>query len=65
MIISRTCPLTGVLIEMDLPVTEEQMQRYNRGELAQRVFPNLTADEREFIISGATADIWDVMFPDQ
>ena len=50
---------------MDLPVTEEQMQRYNRGELAQRVFPNLSADEREFIISGATADIWDVMFPDQ
>lgn len=65
MIISRTCPLTGMLIEMDLPVTEEQMQRYNRGELAQRVFPNLSADEREFIISGATADVWDVMFPDQ
>lgn len=64
MIIRRSCPVTGEWKEMDLPVTEEQMHRYNSGELAQRVFPHLSADEREFIISGATADIWDEMFPE-
>lgn len=60
--IQRQCVMTGVWKEMDLPVTEEQMARYNNGEMAQRAFPNLTADEREFIISGTTADVWEAMF---
>ena len=56
--------MTGELKEMDLPITEEQMLKYNNGEMAQRAFPNLTADEREFIITGTTADVWEAIFSD-
>ena len=31
----------------------------------QEVFPNLTVEEREFLISGTTAAEWDAMFPEE
>ena len=47
---------------MNLDVTRQQLSNYERGELLQTAFPNLTADEREFIKTGITADEWDSMF---
>ena len=44
--------LTGKHNEMDLDVTEEQIRRFERGELVQNVFPNLTPTEHEFLITG-------------
>lgn len=40
--------------EMDLDVTEEQLARHRDGELVQNVFPHLSAEEREFLITGMT-----------
>jgi hypothetical protein len=62
MIIKRTSAFTGITREVDLPVTEEQMNRYNNGELIQRAFPQLTPGQREFILTGVTDDEWDDMF---
>ena len=48
---------------MDLPVTQQQMDRWEAGELIQNVMPDLTAEQREFLISGVTPPEWDRMFP--
>ncbi len=48
---------------MELDVTEAQLNRYNSGRFTlQDCFPNLSADEREFIKSGITADEWEETF---
>ena len=44
--------LTGKHNEMDLDVTEEQIRRFENGELVQNVFPHLNPTEREFLITG-------------
>ena len=63
MIIKRTSQVSGITREFDLPVTLEQMGRYESGlETIQDIFPHLTADEREFIKTGVTAEEWDNMF---
>jgi len=65
MIFSRKSPFTGKVNAMDLPVTIEQVQKWENGELIQNAMPNLSADEREFLISGYTADDWSKMFGDE
>lgn len=63
MLIERKSPLTGELRTKDLDITEEQVQRYNNGELAQFAFPNLSPSDREFYISGLTDEEWNEIFP--
>lgn len=53
----------GKDVSMVLDVTEEQLQRFERGEFAQDVFPNLSAGEREFLITGTTPEEWAKIFP--
>jgi hypothetical protein len=43
---------------MDLPVTAQQIEAYERGSLLQEAFPNLDADQREFIKTGITKEEW-------
>lgn len=63
MIIKRTSSISGKQREMDLPVTQEQLNKYASGMYKiQDVFPNLTPDQREFIKTGITAEEWDNMF---
>lgn len=60
--ITRTSMLTGRTRTFDLDITEEQIDRYNRGALIQDAFPNLSDDEREFMMTGSTAEEWDDAF---
>jgi hypothetical protein len=63
MIITNKSKVSGKVRFMDLPVTEEQMTRYSSGRFTlQDCFPNLSADEREFIKSGITAEEWEETF---
>jgi hypothetical protein len=63
MIITNKSKVSGKIRSMDLPVTEQQLNRYNTGRFTlQDCFPNLSADEREFIKSGITADEWEETF---
>jgi hypothetical protein len=62
MLIQKTSQLTGKLNSMELNVTEEQIKMFISGELVQRVFPHLSVDEREFIISGITPEEWNAVF---
>jgi hypothetical protein len=45
-------PLTGEENDMELDVTFKQLQAWENGTLIQEAMPNLTDDEREFLISG-------------
>jgi hypothetical protein len=47
---------------MDLPVTSDQVEAYMQGVNVQDAFPQLSAAEREFIMTGITEEIWDSIF---
>jgi len=66
MIVKRTSPFDGVEREMDLPITAEQYDAYAFGNIAiQNAFPQLNADQREFIMTGITPEQWAETFPDE
>jgi len=50
---------SGIERTLDLPVTEAQLTAWTSGTLCQNAFPHLSADEREFIMTGVTAEEWD------
>ena len=61
--LTRQSRLTGRINTMEIPVTSEQLEVYGRGiRLIQDAFPNLTPDQREFILTGITPEEWDAHF---
>ena len=59
MIVGRCSNLTGEWHEMDLPITEEALQRYENGEgTVQDIFPSLPPEQREFLMTGITPEEW-------
>ena len=60
--ITRTSPVSGITRSLEIPCTEEQMAAYKDGALIQIAFPDLTADQREFILTGITKEEWDELF---
>lgn len=65
MLITKKNMLTQKENTMDLPVTQEQLNRFMDGEFVQDVFPNLTPGEREFLLNGITPDEWNEIFKDE
>tara|TARA_B110000858_G_scaffold49059_1_gene56535 strand:- start:75 stop:275 length:201 start_codon:yes stop_codon:yes gene_type:complete len=63
--IERKSNLSGEIGTMELDVTEAQMARFYSGnELVQTIFPNLSSEEREFLISGILPSEWATTFGD-
>lgn len=64
-IVTMTSPLTGKNNSMILKgVTRAMYDSWALGgTLIQHAFPFLSADEREFLLSGYTQEDWDKMFP--
>ena len=58
MFLFRKSPVTGEGNVMKINVTRKQLNAWEVGESARDTFPNLTVDERLFIISGITAKEW-------
>lgn len=58
MLITRTCPFTGVVNTQEIDVTVEQIINWEDGLLIQNAMPNLTPSEREFIKTGITDEQW-------
>lgn len=58
--VETRCPMCG-MYNLIL-VSDEDLQRWQNGELAQDAFPYLTANEREMLISGTCPVCWDKMF---
>lgn len=62
MLVNRVSILTGQPHQMELPVTSAQLEAWSNGGKVQDIFPGLTVDEREFIISGITPEEWEAEF---
>lgn len=63
--IKRQNPITGVTNELEINVTKEQIADWESGTLIQKAMPNLTPEEREFIVSGILPEEWDDLFPEE
>ena len=64
--IGKQSPLSGDInyIEVDMSFLEFHSAHYEwqRGKLIQEAFPNLDADQREFLLTGYTQEEWDEIF---
>ena len=60
--ITKISSLTGIEHTLNINVTEDELlrveNRYNSKELIQNIVPNLTMDEREFLMTGITHEEW-------
>jgi len=65
MLIARKSPRTGITVTRDMPITEEQYNSWQNGSLIQNVMPHLSADDREWLISGFTPEDWQYLFGDE
>ena len=65
MLIERISVFTGKTHPMDIPVTVDQLKAWEDGELIQNVMPNLTPDQREFIMTGVTPEEWENVFGEE
>jgi hypothetical protein len=62
MMITKIDPFSGEENTLDIPVTQAQMDLWQSGIVIQHAMPNLTPDQREFIMTGITADSWNNLF---
>jgi hypothetical protein len=60
--ITKTSPFTNTTNVMDINVTQEQIALWESGTLIQVAMPHLSADEREFIMTGITPSEWEENF---
>ena len=60
--ITRTSRLTGKTSVMYLDITKEQLFSLVDGELVQNAMPQLSAEEREFLMTGITPAEWNEAF---
>ena len=61
--------LTGETNKRVIPVTKQGLMRgladHAAGALIQNVFPDLSTDDREFLMTGITPEEWDAAFGDE
>ena len=64
--ITKTCMLTRQTNTLDINITPSQLERVNNrhstGEYIQDIVPNLSAADREFLMTGVVDDIWKQRF---
>ena len=67
--IQKRSLFTGKINTMEIPLTEREFQerihRCLNGELIQEAFSDLSEDEREFLLSGATTEEWNEIFEEE
>ncbi len=59
--IIRKSDMTNVVNARDIDVTEEQLKDWQGGTLIQDAMPNLSPDDREFLMTGITPEEWEVL----
>ena len=56
--VTKPTMLSGLENTMVLDITFEQYDAWRGGALIQDAMPNLTPDEREFLMTGITSEEW-------
>ena len=62
MLVGKKSQLSGKSHEMEINVSEKQITLWMEGGLIQEVMPNLSPDEREFLMTGITPAEWNEAF---
>ena len=62
MLVGKKSQLSGKSHEIEIDVSEKQITLWMEGALIQDVMPNLSPDEREFLMTGITPAEWNEMF---
>lgn len=62
--ITRKSQLSGIERTLDIDVTPEQIAAWEQGALIQYAMPNVSLEDREFILSGITKEEWNKFFMD-
>lgn len=66
MLIKRKSVISGIERTRNIPVDPEDFAMWQKGYGSiQDLMPYLNDNDREFILSGITADEWDSMFSEQ
>jgi len=65
--VTRQSVITKKINTMELPITQENLDTYETvGDiLIQDAFPNLSVEQREFILSGITPQEWNDTFGEE
>jgi hypothetical protein len=63
--ITRVSMLSGIKRTIEIDVTQEQLTAWQEGMLIQNAMPHLTSDEREFVMTGVTAEEWEAGFGEE
>lgn len=64
--VTRISPFSNAPNTMELDITQEEYDLWRKGgKLIQDVWPNLSTDEREFIMTGIMPKEWDKNFGDE
>lgn len=62
MFITKTSILTGKVHTREIAVTQAQIDAWKNGALIQDAMPNLSADDREFLMTGSTPEEFNEAF---
>lgn len=56
--ITKRSMITGKVRTREIDITPEQITNWKDGMLIQHAFPNLSNNDREFIMTGITEEEW-------
>lgn len=63
MLITKTSLLTNKQHSREIDITQEQLTHWQEGRgLIQVLMPHLSADDREFLMTGSTPEEWEASF---
>ena len=65
MLITKFSPISMKDHSREIPVTQEQLDAWNSAVLIQNAMPNISADDRESLMTGITPEEWDAHFSDE
>lgn len=63
--VTKVSILTGITHTREIDCTEAQVEGHRRGMTVQAAFPQLDAEDREFMISGITPEEWEEHMVDE
>ena len=62
--ITKKSIFTGTERTLEINITQDQFDAWKNGMLIQDAMPNISAEEREFIMTGTTKGEWDEVMSD-
>lgn len=64
-VVTKQSPISKTYHVVTMSLTDEQYSNWLGGELIQNALPHLTAEEREFLMTGITPDEWNEAFGEE